>query len=305
MSSDDGRRRHASASPFEAQVGFCRAIRVGERVLVSGTAPIGADGTSVPEGAAAQARRCAEIVAEALGALGAELADVVRTRTYLVRREDGPEVARVHGEVFGAARPAATMVVVAGLLDPRWRVEWEVEAVVPPGAGARRSGAASAAPLRVEPLGDADRDWVRGRIAAAWGDETVVTRGVVHRPAELAGLVAWAGGERVGHLTLRFERDECEVVTLAATERGRGVGGALLRRAERLARYARARRLWLVTTNDNLAAQGFYRRAGFVVAAVHADAVAESRRLKPTIPERGEDGVPIRDEIELEKRLEP
>jgi enamine deaminase RidA (YjgF/YER057c/UK114 family) len=123
-------RRHVSSgSPFEPVIGFSRAVRVGDRVLVSGTAPIRPDGT-VEEDPADQMRRCLQIVETALAEVGASLGDVVRTRTYLVDAADGDAVGRVHGEVFGAVRPASTMIVVAGLLDPRWKVEIEVEALV-------------------------------------------------------------------------------------------------------------------------------------------------------------------------------
>ncbi len=125
------RRRVSSGSPFEPVIGFSRAVRTGARVLVSGTAPIRPDG-AVDADPAAQARRCLEIIVAALRELGAGAHDVVRTHTYLVRAEDWEAVGRAHGEVFGDARPAATMVVVAALLDPRWRVEIEAEAVVDP-----------------------------------------------------------------------------------------------------------------------------------------------------------------------------
>jgi enamine deaminase RidA (YjgF/YER057c/UK114 family) len=126
----DGRRRAASGSPFESTIGFSRALRVGQRIVVSGTAPVWPDG-SCPDDPLLQARRCLEIIVAALRELGAEPADVVRTRMYVCDPEDADAVGRAHGEVFGAVRPAATMVVVAGLLDPRWRVEIEAEAVVP------------------------------------------------------------------------------------------------------------------------------------------------------------------------------
>jgi len=123
-------RRHVSSgSPFERVIGFSRAVRIGDRVLVSGTAPIRPDGT-VEEDPADQMRRCLQIVETALAEVGASLGDVVRTRTYLVDAADGDAVGRVHGEVLGAIRPASTMIVVAGLLDPRWKVEIEVEALV-------------------------------------------------------------------------------------------------------------------------------------------------------------------------------
>lgn len=123
-------RVHAlSGSPFETTIGFSRAIRVGERVLLSGTAPIWSDG-SCPDDAAIQARRCFDIIAVALGELGAEMAHVVRTRMFITSAEDAAAVGAVHGELFGTTLPAATMVVVAALLDPRWKIEIEAEAVI-------------------------------------------------------------------------------------------------------------------------------------------------------------------------------
>jgi enamine deaminase RidA (YjgF/YER057c/UK114 family) len=110
-------------------IGFSRAIRIGDRVLVSGTAPIWPDGSVDPD-PRAQARRCLEIIDAALTEAGAALTDVVRTRTYLVDAADAEVVGGVHGEVFRDVRPASTMVVVAALLDPRWKVEIEVEALV-------------------------------------------------------------------------------------------------------------------------------------------------------------------------------
>ena len=124
------RRRISSGSPFEPTIGFSRAVRVGDRVVVSGTAPVWPDGSCDPD-AGVQARRCLEIVAAALEEAGATLADVVRTRMYVTEGRHADPVGRAHGEVFGDVRPAATMVVVAALLDPRWHVEIEAEAVVP------------------------------------------------------------------------------------------------------------------------------------------------------------------------------
>jgi enamine deaminase RidA (YjgF/YER057c/UK114 family) len=123
------RRRASSGSPYEAPIGFSRATRVGARVLVSGTAPVWPDGSCDPD-PAAQTRRCLEIIVAALRELGAEPGHVVRTRMFLVNAADWEAVGRAHGEVFGATRPAATMVVVAALLDPRWKVEIEAEAIV-------------------------------------------------------------------------------------------------------------------------------------------------------------------------------
>lgn len=125
-------RRHVrSGSPFEDKIGFSRAVRVGNRIVVSGTAPIWSDGTVDPD-PYVQARRCLEIIVQALSEAGASPEDVVRTRTYLTNASDGEAAAQAHVEVFGAVRPASTMVVVAGFLDDRWKVEFEAEAVLDP-----------------------------------------------------------------------------------------------------------------------------------------------------------------------------
>src|SRR5205807_2346010 len=123
------RRRISSGSPWEPVIGFSRAVRVAGRVLVAGTAPVWPDGSCDPD-PGAQARRCFQIIVAALGEAGAAPADVVRTRMYLIDAADVSAIAAAHGEVFGDVRPAATIVVVAALVDPRWRVEIEAEAIV-------------------------------------------------------------------------------------------------------------------------------------------------------------------------------
>ena len=127
------RQQVSSGSPFEPTIGFSRAVRVGRRVVVSGTGPV-MPGGLCPDGAGPQARRCFEIIAAALAEAGASLHDVVRTRMYITSAGDAGAVGAVHGEVLGHVRPAATMVVVAGLLDPAWKVEIEAEAVLPAAA---------------------------------------------------------------------------------------------------------------------------------------------------------------------------
>jgi enamine deaminase RidA (YjgF/YER057c/UK114 family) len=129
MADPSGRRRIASGSPYEPVVGFSRALRVGGRVLVSGTAPIWPGGSCHPD-PEVQAARCLEIILAALAEAGAGPEHVVRTRMYLVDPGDWEAVGRAHGAVFAEVRPAATMVVVAALLDPRWRVEIEAEAIL-------------------------------------------------------------------------------------------------------------------------------------------------------------------------------
>lgn len=123
------RQRIASGSPFERTIGFSRAMRVGNRVIVAGTAPIWPDGSCDPD-PEVQAARCLEIITTALAEAGAGPEHVVRTRTYLTDAAYGEAVGRAHGAVFAEVRPASTMIVVAGLLDPRWKVEIEAEAVI-------------------------------------------------------------------------------------------------------------------------------------------------------------------------------
>jgi enamine deaminase RidA (YjgF/YER057c/UK114 family) len=123
------RRLIAGYSPYEPIVGYSRAVVAGDRVYVSGTAPIPSGGGPPPADPYEQARLCLEIVADALARAGSSLEHVVRTRVYLTDAAVWPEVARAHGEAFAEIRPANTTVVVAQLLDPAWKVEIEVEAV--------------------------------------------------------------------------------------------------------------------------------------------------------------------------------
>jgi enamine deaminase RidA (YjgF/YER057c/UK114 family) len=127
------RRMASSGSPYEPRIGFSRgvSIRAGRIIAISGTAPIGKDGKTVAPGdAAAQARRCFEIIREALNTLGADLTDVIRTRTLLVNIDDWLKVGEVHGEFFSDIRPANTVMQVSRFIDPEWLVEFEVDAVI-------------------------------------------------------------------------------------------------------------------------------------------------------------------------------
>lgn len=125
----DGRQLISSGSPWELVVGYSRAVRVGPRVVVAGTAAQWPDGTVDPD-PATQARRCFDIIGAALTEAGASFADVVRTRVYLVDAADFTAVSEVHGEIFRDVRPANTTLVVAALLNEAWKVEIEVEAMV-------------------------------------------------------------------------------------------------------------------------------------------------------------------------------
>jgi enamine deaminase RidA (YjgF/YER057c/UK114 family) len=125
------RRLISSGSPYEPVVGYSRAVVVGRTVHVSGSAPVMPEGVEPPADSYRQAARCLEIIGRALEQAGASLEDVVRTRVYLTPQASFEEVGRAHGEVFGSVRPANTTVVVAALIDPRWLVEIEAEAILP------------------------------------------------------------------------------------------------------------------------------------------------------------------------------
>ena len=156
----------------------------------------------------------------------------------------------------------------------------------------------------VRALGDEGREWARELLRERWGGEIVVAHGVVYEPATLPGLVLTdLGRDAVGLLTYTVEGDACEIVTIDALVEGRGYGSMLIEAVSGVARDAGCSRLWLITTNDNVRAMAFYRANGFDVVAIHEDALEISRRLKPSIPLVNEHGVPIRDEIEMERRL--
>lgn len=124
------RKRATSGSPYEAQFGFSRAIRVGDRIIVAGTGPIEDDGSTTPGDAAAQAGRCCALIVRAIEQLGGTAADVVRTRMLLTDPADQDAVGAVHARFFGEAAPAATMLGAAWLCRPEWKVEIEAEAVL-------------------------------------------------------------------------------------------------------------------------------------------------------------------------------
>ena len=124
------RQRATSGSPFEAQFGFCRAVRDGNRIIVAGTGPIEPDGATTPGGAGAQAERCCALIVAAIEELGGTASDVVRTRMLLTDPDDQDAVGAVHARFFGEARPAATMAGVAWLCRPEWKVEIEAEALI-------------------------------------------------------------------------------------------------------------------------------------------------------------------------------
>lgn len=158
--------------------------------------------------------------------------------------------------------------------------------------------------LAVRAATPADADWIRQHVTATWHAEIVVAHGEVFRPHELPGFIALADGEAVGLVTYRIDGDGCEIVTIDSIRPGGGIGTRLIDTVKEVALRAGCGRLWLLTTNDNLNAIGFYQKRGFSLVRVHVGAATEARRLKPSIPLIGFDGIPVRDDIELEMRLE-
>ncbi len=150
-----------------------------------------------------------------------------------------------------------------------------------------------------------DRTWVDATLAVGWGSTRVARLGQVIEAASLPGFVAEVDGRRTGLATFAERPDGLEVVTIQALIEGRGVGRSLLDRLRRHGLEVGSPRLWLVTTNDNVRAFGFYQRWGMDLVRLVVDGVAQSRRRKPSIPEVGSGGIPLRHELVFELRLGP
>jgi len=136
-----------------------------------------------------------------------------------------------------------------------------------------------------------------------WSDEFVVAHGVIYHPDTLDGFVAFDGDEWVGEVTYTFSDVECEIVSLDSLREGQGIGTKLINAVVDESKKRNCKRVFLITTNDNLHALGFYQKRGFELVAVHRGAVNESRKIKPGIPLIGMNNIPLRDEIELEMNL--
>jgi ribosomal protein S18 acetylase RimI-like enzyme len=157
--------------------------------------------------------------------------------------------------------------------------------------------------LVVRPSTEDDRDWMTAILIDNWASNIIVTRGMAYEADKLPAIVAEIDGNRIGLLTYTIKKQDLEIVTMNATEIGKGVGTALLSEVESIARANGCSRIWLITTNDNIDAIRFYQMRGFEIAAVHRHAIEESRKIKPQLPFIGKSGIPIRDEIEMEMYL--
>lgn len=159
--------------------------------------------------------------------------------------------------------------------------------------------------MRVTELTDDDRLWVQERTELLFGGDFVVSRTEVHDPHKLPGFIASEGRERVGLATYCLYHGECELVTIDALCQFLGVGSLLLEKVEEAARQAGCTKIWTITTNDNLDAQRFFQRRGFVISQVRLGGMTKIRLLKPNVPRVGYYDIPVRDEIEFEKPLLP
>jgi GNAT superfamily N-acetyltransferase len=157
--------------------------------------------------------------------------------------------------------------------------------------------------FHIRSIRDDDRQWIRDFMSARWASSIVVTRGMIHHTDKLPGFVAEVDKIRQGLITYSIDGTSCEIITLDAIVERQGIGTALIDAAKEAAFQAGCLRLWLITTNDNTKAVRFYLHRGFRIFAVYENAVEVSRKLKPEIPLIGIDGIPIKDEIEMEMIL--
>jgi ribosomal protein S18 acetylase RimI-like enzyme len=155
----------------------------------------------------------------------------------------------------------------------------------------------------IRPVRENDKTWIEHTLIDRWGSTKVVTRGILYAANELPGFIAAVENRLVGLLTYRLDDTSCEVISLDSLMKNQGIGSALLQSVEQAAKEKGLHRIWLVTTNDNINALRFYQGRGYVLAAIHPQAIEISRQLKPQIPLIGNEGIPLRDEIEFEKRL--
>jgi GNAT superfamily N-acetyltransferase len=154
--------------------------------------------------------------------------------------------------------------------------------------------------FQVRRCNEEDHEWICGYLAKEWGSSIIVTRGVIHKADILPGFIAESEGERRGLLTYNLKNTDCEIISLNSDIEKQGIGSALINVLKVELLKTGCRRLWLITTNDNTNAIEFYKRRGFRIATIHRNAIEESRKLKPEIPLTGMNGIPIKDEIEME-----
>ncbi len=157
--------------------------------------------------------------------------------------------------------------------------------------------------IKIREIKLGDYEWIKKLFKRRWGGEFIVTRGKIHKINELKGYIAEVDKKRVGLITYKIRGKELEIVSLDSILQGKGIGTRLIKKVISLAKKKKLTRIWLITTNDNLKALGFWQRRKFVLVKVYPNALKISRKLKPNIPLIGAEGIPLRDEIELEMKL--
>jgi len=157
--------------------------------------------------------------------------------------------------------------------------------------------------VQIRPLNQSNHKWAMDLIKDVWASTRIISKGKIHDTNELPGIIAIHKNDRVGLLIYNIIGDECEIVSFNSLKENIGIGTALLKEIERVCTLKRCKRLWVITTNDNIDALRFYQKKGFKIVAIHSNALEQSRKLKPEIPFLGSNDIEIRDEIELEKIL--
>lgn len=153
---------------------------------------------------------------------------------------------------------------------------------------------------RVRPTTESDKEWITSFLEEHWGSTRFVTRGRLFFADENPGFIVVKDKKPVGLITYEILGDECEITTLNSLAEGRGIGTALINAVKDSTLQAGCKRLFLITTNDNTHAIRFYQRYGFIIANIYLNSMEEARKIKPEIPFTGNDGIPLRDEIEFE-----
>lgn len=157
--------------------------------------------------------------------------------------------------------------------------------------------------FQIFPITGRHQAWITEKLTEYWGSTRIISRQQLHEAARLPGFIACEGEQPLGFITYCITDRDCEVITLNSFQEKHGIGTMLLKAVISLARRQNCHRIWLITTNDNLNALGFYQKRGFRLVAVYPDALQVSRQLKPEIPEMGLNNIPLCDEIELELLL--
>ena len=157
--------------------------------------------------------------------------------------------------------------------------------------------------FKVKPISKKEKTWINSLLGKHWGSNQIVSRGKISKADELPGFIAFIKNKPVGLITYKISDYECEIITLDSLQEKNGIGTKLIQLVLEKAKTKKIKRVWLITTNDNLSALHFYQKRGFELVCIYKNAVNEARKIKPQIPQIGIDNIPLKDEIELEFNL--